>query len=291
MKSIEPIGEVHICYAADEHYAPYLKVSLNALLSNRNRELTYDIVILCQKVSKDTKSDLLSLFDKESDVSIRFFEVEGDELLHKYKTTSYLTVASLFRLLILSEMFSKFDRVLYLDTDTICETDISKLFYEDMEGQPIAAVEETGFRQLSFSKKAVFIDGKYPYNVDNYRTDALNMKHPEMYFNAGVLLFDVNRCRETVSFANALELLQEKQYFFNDQDVLNMLFDGKVHMLGIEWNYQNGAIALVNKRPNLYRNLYADVLKIEPFIIHYVSFRKPWNEDVALCEHYRHYIK
>ena len=151
------------------------------------------------------------------------------------------------------------------------------------------AVEETGFRQMSFSKRAVFINGNQPYNVDNYRTDALHMKHPENYFNAGVLLLNLKKCRECFSFEELISILHEKRYNYNDQDVLNIVLDGKVNLVDYEWNYQNNVDLFLMKRPQIYENIYGEVKRDSPQIIHFVSQNKPWNSEVTLGERYRYY--
>ena len=289
MKRIDRIGDVHICFALDKSYVPYFKVSLFSLLKNRNRNLQYDIIVLYSGFSLDDGNEILSLAEKEDLVSIRLIDVSKEAEVLAYEVGSYLSVATNYRLLLFSEMFLEYDRIVYLDCDTITEGDIAELFYVNLNGMPVAAVEETGFRQMSFSKKAVFINGKLPYNVDNYRTDALCMKHPESYFNAGVLVLDLKKCRERYSFADVAHVLRQKKYHYNDQDTLNILFDGQVQLLDYTWNYQNNVDAFCRKRPEIYGKMYADVRRSNPCIIHYVSSYKPWNTEVMHGERYRFY--
>ena len=45
-QAFEPVS---ICFASDDNYAPYLKVAIYSLLCNRNRERSYDIIILHKK--------------------------------------------------------------------------------------------------------------------------------------------------------------------------------------------------------------------------------------------------
>ncbi len=284
------INKVNICYAVDEKYTDCLKVSMYSLLKNRNREVSYEIIVINSNLPKDKQEIFNSLIENESDVSIRFVDVSDVKEL-KVEASSYLSAATYYRLYLLSEEFASYDRILYIDCDTVTEKDVSSLFFSDLEGQSVAAVEEISFRQLSMSKKAVFIDGRIPYNVDNYRRDALLMKHPESYFNAGVMLFDLKKCRLEVNFEDATKIYREKQYYFNDQDVLNILFDGRVKLLDYEWNYQNYAEALCKFRPEIYREMYADVIRSSPSIIHYVGHNKPWNIDVELGEIYHRYEK
>lgn len=49
-QAFEPVS---ICFASDDNYAPYLKVAIYSLLCNRNRERSYDIIILHKRISKE----------------------------------------------------------------------------------------------------------------------------------------------------------------------------------------------------------------------------------------------
>lgn len=86
-------------------------------------------------------------------------------------------------------------RVLYLDTDTAALGDIRPLFEYDMKGCEYAGA-------LDYLGK-VFI-------------------HPR-YINAGVLLLDLEKIKETAFFRKARMLVAEKKLPFPDQDAINRL--------------------------------------------------------------------
>ena len=124
--------------------------------------------------------------------------------------------------LLFSKLFQNYRRMLYLDCDIIVTGDVGELFDVDLEGKSAAGVEDVGFRWLAYTKRAIFLDNK-PYNVLNYCTDVLGIKDPGGYVNAGVLLFDLEKCRQKVSFRDVVETLHSRNFFYNDQDVLNIL--------------------------------------------------------------------
>ena len=283
------LSKVNICFAIDDNYAMYLKVALRSLLHNRNREFGYHVLILHTDVTKEHQDEIVKVAEKEEGVEVVFVDVTKEASLVHCDINSYMSIATTYRLLLLSDMFSHYEKILYLDSDLVVEGDISELFFCQMNDFPVAAVEETGFRQMSYAKKAVFINGSLPYNVDNYRTEALKMKHPERYFNAGVVLFDLKKCRECVTFEDVLNVVRSKNYFYNDQDILNILFDGQVCLLDYSWNYQNNVEAFLARRPELYGPMYSDVKREFPNVIHYVSSYKPWKDQVVLGEHYHKY--
>lgn len=289
MNPIKPNGDVCICFAVDNNYAPHLRVTLNSLIRNRSSVKSYDIIVLHSGLTEASMTLIREAEVNEPQISLRFVDISGmaDDL--RYDVGSYLSVATMYRLAILSELFSGYDRCIYLDCDTIVESDIGELFGIDMAGKPLAAVIDAGMRQLSFCKKAIFINGRDPYNADNYRTDALGMKHPEDYFNAGVLLFDLKKCRQLISYEKLTGILHSRKYFFNDQDVLNIAFDGQVHLIDFEWNCQNVVEVLISRRPEIYGPMYADMRRSSPRIIHFVSSYKPWSVDVAYSDIFHKY--
>ncbi|MBP9995941.1 MAG: glycosyltransferase family 8 protein [Lachnospiraceae bacterium] len=282
-------SNVNICFAVDDNYAPYLKVALYSLLQNRNRGYFYNIIILHTQLSSDSMKLIMSVAKDENQVEVNFTDVSALASGVDYEINTYVSIATNYRLLLFSDMFKAYDRMLYLDCDIIVDGDIGKLYFEDMNDSLAVAVEETDFRQLGYCKKAVFLDKSNPYNVDNYRTDALKMKHPETYFNAGVILLDLEKCRKEFDVEYVFGVLQRAKYHYNDQDVLNIIFDGKVKLVDYIWNYHNNVEFFCSLDPKIYGALYTDVRRKKPNIIHYVSSKKPWNEIVPMGEYYKSY--
>ncbi|MFR0847432.1 MAG: glycosyltransferase [Eubacterium sp.] len=76
---------------------------------------------------------------------------------------------------------------------------------------------------------------------------------------------------------------------FSDQDVLNMLFDGKVDALDFCWNYTTFVAGHLQSGNIHSQTLYADLQRDKPAIIHYVGKRKPWSTGEILREQYEKY--
>lgn len=85
------------------------------------------------------------------------------------------------------------------------------------------------------------------------------------------------------------ELLTGHKYMFSDQDVLNMLFDGKVLPLDFSWNYTTFVAGHLQSGNIHSQTLYADLQRDKPAIIHYVGKRKPWSTGEILREQYEKY--
>ena len=284
-QAFEPVS---ICFASDDNYAPYLKVAIYSLLCNRNRERSYDIIILHKRISREHQGEILGLADGKSGVSIRFVNVvEADRELQS-DVGCYYAVETNYRLLLFSKLFQNYRRMLYLDCDIIVTGDVGELFDVDLEGKSAAGVEDVGFRWLAYTKRAIFLDNK-PYNVLNYCTDVLGIKDPGGYVNAGVLLFDLEKCRQKVSFRDVVETLHSRNFFYNDQDVLNILLEGNIKQVDCKWNYMNNIAFYLECDRKEFRELYLDLRREDFRIIHYISAKKPWNGEVPMGEVWQKY--
>ena len=284
-QAFEPVS---ICFASDDNYAPYLKVAIYSLLCNRNRERSYDIIILHKRISREHQGEILGLADGKSGVSIRFVNVvEADRELQS-DVGCYYAVETNYRLLLFSKLFQNYRRMLYLDCDIIVTGDVGELFDVDLEGKSAAGVEDVGFRWLAYTKRAIFLDNK-PYNVLNYCTDVLGIKDPGGYVNAGVLLCDLEKCRQKVSFRDVVETLHSRNFFYNDQDVLNILLEGNIKQVDCKWNYMNNIAFYLECDRKEFRELYLDLRREDYRIIHYISAKKPWNGEVPMGEVWQKY--
>ncbi len=84
------------------------------------------------------------------------------------------------------------DKLLYLDTDIMFNRDIHLLYNQDISDYEYAAARDHY--------------GKYLLNPN--------------YINAGVLLFNMKKCKETGLFMKARKLIQTKKLTFADQDAI-----------------------------------------------------------------------
>jgi len=140
-----------------------------------------------EKMLKDVNSESsIKLFD----ITQMFLEEAKNSPNLKSGYTPY-TLARLFADKI-SEIPSK---TLYLDTDTIMHGDISPIFETDIENYEFGA--------------AIDFLGKFFIRYN--------------YQNAGVLLLNMDKIRETGLFEKARNLVRRKKMAFPDQDALNKL--------------------------------------------------------------------
>ncbi len=159
------------------------------------------------------------------------------------------------------------DRAIYLDTDALVKDDIQQLFYWNLEGKPLAAIQDYGAEQLSLG---------CPTERDYYR-EMTGGRGVSSYFNAGVLVMDLGEFRRRRLGERALELIRSgRRLRFADQCALNLVVQGDFAELPARWN----TLAVHRYLP--FDKLIAPSLRrrvaeafADPAVIHYIG-QKPW---------------
>ncbi|MBY0564333.1 MAG: glycosyltransferase family 8 protein [Hyphomonadaceae bacterium] len=146
-------------------------------------------------------------------------------------------------------------RVIYLDADTVVFGDLAELWRVDLAGAPIGACPDTYVNETDFADR---------WGLP--RVDA-------GYFNAGVLLIDMDRIRAERAFSKCLQFIRERRPVFADQDALNWVFWGRWRALDLRWNVQRdmviGSLAAMLPAAKRYSG---DALGV----VHFTGKDKPW---------------
>jgi len=179
----------------------------------------------------------------------------------------------------LPNVLAHLDKVLYLDGDLIVRGDLAELYATDLTGRYLAAVVDSG---------SIYYRHKYVQQVQDY-------------FNSGVMLLNLALMRSEGASEKLVEAKRNSgDSLLMDQNVFNVVFDGKVRLLPIRYNllYVNllrakgkYTIGDINRR---YQTQYhsLDEVAEDALIVHYSSKDKPWKSfDVPLGEEWRSYFQ
>jgi lipopolysaccharide biosynthesis glycosyltransferase len=169
---------------------------------------------------------------------------------------------------LLPEMFPDLDRLVYLDADVLAVRSLSPLWTENLDGAVLGAVRnvvEPAMRQHVVS---------------------LGLPDPRSYFNAGVLLVDLEAMRAAESWRMISEFVRnaaEPMTWF-DQDALNVLFAERWKPLDPKWNAQNSFWFWRDWATEVLGDQALESAIQDPAIIHFEgpSLCKPWH---YLCPH------
>ena len=263
--------EISIVFATDDNYAPCLGGGgIQSLIENASENNNYVIYILDGGISPVNKTRMLSLEIKN--VKIKFIDMSlytKNINIKNFYISGYFSFASYFRLFI-PEIFSNFDKILYLDSDGILLDDPAKLYNTDLEGNFIGATQDIGLLSINV-----------PYeNMYKYIKNTLKLKNPCKYFQSGVLLMDIKKLLEFNFFDRCIQKIKEiKKPKYLDQCILNSVCYGSVKFLDPSWNVENHCFSFDKQLSNLKNDLAGQFqeAKKHPKFLHYTSGLKPWN--------------
>ncbi|TKI05760.1 DUF4422 domain-containing protein [Martelella alba] len=278
-----------ICF--DDNYALSGGALVNSIVKNAHLENHYDLTILENGISPKNKNRLLSLVAKSDNFKLRFFDVNAFAELKTVHLRGHFSAATYARLYI-PKLFQGFEKVIFIDADTIVETDLAQLLDAPLGDNLVAAVRDVvmeGFCKFGTLAQA----DDYIHPANDYLTDYLEMKEPGHYFQAGLLVFNITRMIQENTFARLMAAMKEKNYWFLDQDIMNRVFYDRVHYLPMTWNVYHGNGNTDEFFPNLKFATYMRFLqaRMAPNMIHYAGEQKPWNNpNVDFFDNFAKYI-
>ncbi len=207
-------------------------------------------------------------------LSLKFYNISKfTEIINLYsnsktilkKINRNITLATMYRLVIPKYIKTLNSKVLYIDTDIICDGNISQLSVLDLSENVIAAVKDW--------------DDMYDYAVNK-----LHGFDGDGYFNAGVLLINIDKWNQLDLTQNTIDYIYEYNPLNVDQDALNVVCSKKVFWLKSSFNTiarANGEITFQNK----------DII-----FYHFTGANKPWkpwiiNTNTELVLLYKKYLE
>lgn len=264
---------MNILFSSDNNYAQHLGVAIYSLLSNNKDVDRIRIFVVDNEISDLNKRKLADVVSYFQNSSIEYISFE------KWKNSLHLnmswniSISSYARLFVSSMLPSDVDRVLYLDCDMIVCEELIDLWRIDMNGNIIAAVQDT---------------------IREGVKNAVGLSSIDKYFNAGMILIDLKAWREQQCETLCLKFIEDRngQVIHHDQGVLNGVFRNAWTRLPLKYNLMTIHYVLSQKGVKKYFKdeapFYAEEEVLEaikhPAILHFTpSFTtRPW---VKSCKH------
>jgi lipopolysaccharide biosynthesis glycosyltransferase len=237
---------INIAFAINDSYADHLLVALFSLLKN-NQKHQFKIYVLSIDISKANKDRVSRVCEHFNNAMLEFIKLDKNRFRLLKLNIDYISIETYFRYII-PEVLPNEKRMLYLDSDLIVVGDIYDLYSTDIKNYCIAGVEDL-----------YIIDEKYKAEI--------NFAENDLYVNAGVLLMDLDKIRENKIvqklFDNTIKLINKIR--FQDQDIINMTFKGKIKKLDSKYNFAS-------------HNVLSQPQGIgQAIIFHYTGGYKPWD--------------
>ena len=245
---------IPIFYACDDNFVKYTIVSIYSMIKNASREHRYNIYILHTGISEPMKQRVIQLADEN--FSIEFTDVSDylRSIADKLPIRDYYSKTTYYRMFI-AEMFPELDKAIYIDSDTVVQGDISRLYCKNIGDAYLAAAHEQVMIQVDeYGEYVEKVIGVSRYN----------------FFNAGVLLINCEQFRLHFVLDKFIEYLHAYNFVVTqDEDYLNLICKDHVYWLDGRWNTE----------------VFGDIPYHinEARVLHYIMTSKPWYyED---CRH------
>lgn len=236
----EEYPSIPVVTATNNNFCIMAAAFLRSIEINCRNPGKYLVYILADRVSKQNKRRLLRF----TSLRVRFIDID-EKLISRFKLpekVDYLPKTAYFRLMI-PELFSSLEKVIYLDVDTLVLRDLEDLWNIDMEGK------------LSLACQCFYAPEHR--GLENFRTMGIDVSAP--YFNSGMLVIDLRKWREFGVREKVNTVLNTKLNQPNamDEEGLNVVLHGHWKPIDQRWNYP----------PHI-----ADREDM-PFVLHYIGYK------------------
>lgn len=229
--------KIDIVAATDKGYEQHTAVMLASLFSNNPGK---EFVIHLLHSEKSDELPKLLKFIKAHKYEYRTYPIK-EESLSGFKLSHHMSLATYFRLLIPDLLPPDVEKVLYLDSDLVVLADIAEFWNTDISAWALAG------------------------RTDHFdRHEELGIAREFEYFNAGVMLWNLQLIRQLNFITDARDYLTRKfdQILFWDQDIINYLLQGRIKKIENKWNIFPADHEVEKKGIKIY---------------HYAGSIKPWN--------------
>lgn len=261
--------DLHIAFSSDNNYVAHLGVAIISLLENNRGLNRIHIHVLENNISFENKEKLREIISSKA--SIYFYELSGllEKLDKQYNIPKTISISSYARLFLSEILDKKISKIIYADCDAMFMNSLEILWSLEIEKKSIAGVSDH-------------------VGVDNKIKIGLEINSP--YINAGFLLINLEKWRETRALEKILYFIESKNgnVTHHDQGVINACFKDDILILEPRYNVMTSffdfkdvnAIRYYYGVENYYSQHEINEAKKNPVFVHFTpSFsRRPWVE-------------
>lgn len=215
-------NDIDIVVATDDRYVDYAVVTIWSIAEKVPSSMNANVYVIHEGLGDDSCMKILSIVSSLPNLEVRFLDIKGR--VANMELGGYFLSAVTYYRAFLPSLLPNLHKVLYVDCDVIAMNDVSPLFNLDLSNYSVAAVQDRG----------ISLGGEWIENDRNtLKNHGLNFMH---YFNAGVILFNLDYMRKEGMEKKLEDLIKRKDLIWQDQDALNIACRDTWYELGDEWN-------------------------------------------------------
>ncbi len=265
---------MNIVVASDENYSIHMLTLLISIGENNNKVNAINVYIFDGGINNSTQTKIQNLSKKYSNMNFVFIEMTEEKIYSMLgesikKDRSLLTFARIF-----IPQFVDGDRALYLDVDAIVLGNLKSLYDLDLMGKAIAGVCDTNPLQRHLN---------------------VGLNKNDIYINAGMILFNLKKCREIDFTGMCLNFIKSKNGSIDamDQGTINGVLGSKDMIQAVSPKYNvlttlfqmnSNKIKIFYNLNNYYTDDEIDNAKRNPVFVHFTPnfTTRPWIKN---CKH------
>lgn len=255
-----PSHDVEVAFCCDEAYLQPLTVAIKSMLATSRAPGRIRIWVAGKQLGAAASAQLHAVANEagarlvELPVEHAFAELPGAAV------SGHLSLATYYRLLLPDLLPRNVSRLLYLHCDLLVRHPIEALYNQNLGGKALGAVVNPPMRQQA----------------------ALGLAEEDGYFNAGVLLMDLERWRAQGLHRRSRAYIEAHPggLVCHDQDALNAMLRGNWQRLDPRWNQQFSFFMLSAAAVGLSRDSIRRARR-DPYIVHFTTDSKPWQATNA----------
>jgi len=245
MEPSKPVFALAFC--SDQYMELPLLVAATSAMKHISTNFDVHVYLLLSSIGQKGVARIRKVLDRVGrQYSLTILPPPDDAIFHSFRPF-YGTYTAYYRL-VLPDLIPD-DRFLYLDTDTVTGTDLSRLATIDMQGYAMGFVVQ--------GKMGTALEKKFFLELGHGREDPA--------FNSGVMLVDSKQWKAQQCFPRLMEFCRKypEALLAADQTALNALFSRSCFRLDPQFNVRLSTFV-------------RDDLPAEG-IYHFVDSPKPWD--------------
>lgn len=247
------IDQMDIAFGFDNNYAPHVAAAVASIAAAADDISSIRFLLLHTGIPDARRKRVEAAAPR---ARFEWIEVRPSDLpaVTGREAISHINEATFLRLA--TERVAPLDchRLIYLDADLTVQSDLRALWESDLGNNYLGAVHD------AIDDKEFAGRWGLPAN-------------PLGYFNAGVLLIDLDKVREEKAFSRALTFILDNNPPLADQDALNWVAWGRWTRIPTRWNVQRH-VAIGYQ---LDKQIGAEgITGNSASIVHFTGVEKPW---------------
>ena len=215
---------MNILISIDDNYVRYAVNLVDSISQNNSEKL--NVFLIHDNYLSDYSINLLKKHIEDNSIGVLntiYFSVDSINLPNNI---DYIPTNAYYRLFAPFLLPKDVKRILYLDSDIICNGSIEELYNCTFDNNILVGCENMLPEHLNIWRER---------NITR-----LSLPNDYRYINSGVLLIDVKKYCENITKEEILDFIKNnyEKLKFGDQDVTNKLFFNRIKIINKKYNYQ-----------------------------------------------------